>query len=328
VYLLLILILCAYLGKVLVTFTFPSGRINWFASFASLFFVFFVFSLRQYRLENKFAAIFVKYGGYALMPIIAVQFMAINIRLTNYGLTTLRYISMVLNGIAFVFAAVSLIKDGRFIKYMLLVLAAAALVLTLTPLNIFDIPANDQAARLTATLERNGMLADGVIIPKSDIPEEDKLAITSAYEYLHYDHAGEQHDFVAEIEETGFEETFGFNREYEWPIDDELEPKTEYIHYWNGIDYLDIAEYSRFYPFSSNTGAANQPVEMAVYGKIFPFDFAKEIRALYEIYGSEPKSVPMEYEAEGGNIIFTTIDFRIEGEEIFVDHYAGYYLEK
>jgi hypothetical protein len=329
VYLLLIAILCAYLGKVLVTFTFPSGRINWFASFASLFFVFFVFSLRMYRHENRFAAIFVKCGGYALMPIIAVQFMAINIRLTNYGLTTLRYISVVLNGVAFVFAAVSLIKDGKFIKYMLLVLAAAALALTLTPLNLFDIPAKDQIARLTAALERNGMLADGVIIPKTDIPEDDKIAITSAYEYLRYDHAGEQHDLVAGIEKKGFEETFGFMRRYEIDSDEELVSRPQYISYYDELNTVDISGFSRLHRVSGYGKDEESPADiLTVNGVVIPFDFADEAQKLYELYGENNREIPMTYELENGRLMLTSFAFNIEDGQYAVSHYEGFYLEE
>jgi hypothetical protein len=281
--------------------------------------VFFVFSLRQYRHENKFAAIFVKYGGYALMPIIAVQFMAINIRLTNYGLTTLRYISVVLNGIAFVFAAVSLIKDGRFIKYMLLVLAAAALVLTLTPLNIFDIPANDQAARLNAALERNGMLSDGVIIPKNDIHEEDKLAITSAYEYLHYGHAGKQHEFVAEIEEKGFEETFGFNQRYEIDSDGEAVWRPQYISYYSPLEIADISGFSKLYAI--NNSRTDSPVAIQ-------FDFISEAQRLYRLYGENTRDVTMTYELENGRLILTNFGFIIEDGIYSLNYYEGFYLER
>jgi hypothetical protein len=318
VYLLLIAILCAYLGKVLVTFSFPSGRINWFASFASLFFVFFVFGLRQYRHENKFAAVFVKYGGYALMPIIAVQFMAIHIRLANYGLTAPRYVSVVLNGIAFLFAAVSLVKDGRFIKYMLPVLAAAALALTLTPLNLFDVPARDQAARLTAALERNGMLVDGEIIPKSDIPEEDKISITSAYEYLRYNHAGERHAFV---KETGFEETYGFKQRHEIDSDEELISRPRYFSYYSPLKLFDISGYRTIYEVNNNGTAPETPVE-------HEFDSISAAKALHKIYGDGNWDAPMTYELDNGKLILTSIGFNVE-DGVYSDvSYEGFYLER
>jgi len=77
VYLILIFILYLYLGKVIINLSFPSGQLNWFASYASLFFIFFQFSLRQYSDENKLVKMFLNYSGYAMIPIIIMQSIAI-----------------------------------------------------------------------------------------------------------------------------------------------------------------------------------------------------------------------------------------------------------
>lgn len=49
----LILILYFYLSKILITMNFPSNRINGFGIIASLFYMFFVFSLGQFKNINK-----------------------------------------------------------------------------------------------------------------------------------------------------------------------------------------------------------------------------------------------------------------------------------
>jgi hypothetical protein len=275
---------------------------------------------------------FVKFGGFALMPIIAVQFMAINIRLVNYGLTTLRYVSVVLNGIAFAFAAVSLVKDGRFVKHMLLVLAAAALVLTLTPLNLFDVPARDQAARLSAALQRNGMLVNGEIIPKADIPQEDKIAITSAYEYLRYEHGKEQRDFVEGVEEKGFEETFGFTQLYsafEYAEDYDAAIRPRYISYYSELNTVDISGFSKLHRVGGYGGDKESPSDvLRVNGAVIPFDFAAGAQKLYELYGENIREVPMAFELENGRLILSSLGFEIEAGKLTVDRYAGFYLEK
>jgi hypothetical protein len=149
-------------------------------------------TLEQYKEENKLAKIFTKYGGYVIIPIIVMQFTAMYIRISNYGLTSARYVSLALNILAVIFAIVSLIKSGKYIKQTLLDAIFVALFLTISPMNLQDVPVFEQTWRLTRVLNQNGMIENGSIVAKEDIPHEDKITITSAYNYINRYAKGER----------------------------------------------------------------------------------------------------------------------------------------
>jgi hypothetical protein len=184
IYLLLVTVLYVYLGKILVTMNMPGGQINLFASFAALFFIFFRFTIIQY--DYSVTRLFSRFGGYLMLPILVAQAVAVYIRLNVYGLTSARYASLLLTAVAVIFIIMSLIRQGRHIKHIILVLIGVVFLASVTPLNIIDVPVYEQTARLERVLVNNGMLSGNSVIPKSDIAEEDKKQIMSCYNYLIY----------------------------------------------------------------------------------------------------------------------------------------------
>jgi hypothetical protein len=95
IYTLLLAVLYAYLVKILITMEMPQNQINIFVSLASLFFIFFYLTLGSY--DNKAVRFFRRFGGWFLFPILASQVVAIYIRVNAYGLTTARWISILMN---------------------------------------------------------------------------------------------------------------------------------------------------------------------------------------------------------------------------------------
>jgi hypothetical protein len=333
VYMVLIAVLYLYSGKILVTLSFPSGQISWLASFASLVFVFFIFSLEQFKEENKLAKLFVKFGGYFIIPIIVVQFIAIYIRLSNYGLTTARFISVSLSVIALVFAVVTLIRNCRYIQHMLLVLAGASLLLTFTPINVLDVPAWNQASRLITALNKNSMIADGKIVPivpGENVPQEDRIIITSAYRYLI--NSGAKKPAIIESYNDKFKDVFGFDRTYgeEWPYPP---PAYEYVHYSRNYDSFDIGSYSVLYVVSDRSHGKNRDPVFAIEpegGNPVSFDLMGALEMLYQQHGKTRGNVDMEFSVGDGKLILTEARFQVDHDNkiINIHGFEGYYLKK
>ena len=107
-YLLLIGILYLYILKIILTMNMPIGKLNWFGSFALLFYVFFYLSVDES--DGIIQTLFKKQGAFLLMPVLSIQLFAIVIRVNAYGLTTARFMSIVLVLVAVVFMVVSLLK--------------------------------------------------------------------------------------------------------------------------------------------------------------------------------------------------------------------------
>ena len=314
-YLLLVFILYIYLARILVTLNFPAGQINWFASFASLMFIFFMFALEQYRNESKLAECFVKFAGYMIIPVIAMQFWAIHIRLSAYGLTAMRYLSIVLNVIALLFAIVTLVKGGRWVKYMLLVVAAAALVITITPLNVIDVPIRNQTVRLLSLLRANDMISDGRIVANENVSVEDRIMITSAFDYIRASR-GNRPDILDGIETRNFLQTFGFQRTFEgrggW------RNLTGLFRYsYQGID---IEAYNRLYWLSEFGNSVN----IEVLG--FRYDITKHIQEFYEQHGLNYAG-RIEIPVGDNKLILTEVNFTVDENDIIrVTRFTGYLL--
>jgi len=181
IYILLIGILLLYLAKIVITFNMPVGEINWFASFASLFFIFFLLSVRQYN--EKIAKLFSKFGGYFLFPVLIMQAIAVFERINAYGLTTPRTISLVLIVISVLFILGSIIVPKHLNKIALLS-GLIVLLVTITPLNVIDMPIKSQTAILENVLVKNHMIKDGKVVPNENISDDDAKIISSSYPYF------------------------------------------------------------------------------------------------------------------------------------------------
>lgn len=218
IYLLLVLILYVYLGKILITWNLPSNEINLYASLAALFFILFYLTVGSFAKDNKLVALFMKWGKYALIPIILVQLYAIHLRVSAYGITTPRYISIILVSVVLLFLIFAIVRKGKYLKGIFAAIAIIAIFFTFTPWNVIDVPDRVQYGRLVALLEENGMYNDGEVIPNRDISKEDKWEITNIFEYLVY-RGGNDIDFIVGFRnEAGyrgydsedFKNTFGF----------------------------------------------------------------------------------------------------------------------
>lgn len=209
VYLLLFAILHIHIMRIIFTWSFPSGQMQWFSSLASFFFIFFTLTLAPFKQESWAARIFTKYGGYFLIPIILVYFIAMGIRLNAHGLTTARYLSLTANSIALIFAIVSVLQNGKWLKQTFIIVMATAILITTTPLNMFDVPLRAQGRIMTQTLQRNNMLVAGEVVPNENISEEDQARIRSAFRYISRNDTRQR---MPEFMRDGknFDETFGF----------------------------------------------------------------------------------------------------------------------
>ena len=202
-YMLLIAILLIYLAKIVITWNMPVGEINWFASFASLFFIFFLLSVMQYT--EKAAKLFARFGGYLLIPVLIMQAIAVFERINAYGLTTPRTVSLVLILISILFIIGSIVIPKHLNKIPL-ISGIIVLFFTITPCNIIDMPVASQTRILKTVLTENNMLKDNKVIPNPDIDKSDAQKILSAYQYLKYD--AEKEERVYEIRDTIVSPTF------------------------------------------------------------------------------------------------------------------------
>ena len=239
IYTLLLAVLYAYLVKILITMEMPQNQINIFVSLASLFFIFFYLTLGSY--DNKAVRFFRRFGGWFLFPILASQVVAIYIRVNAYGLTTARWISILMNITALSFIILTLVKQGRYVKHVITGFAILVFISTFGPLNVIDVPVYEQTHRLEKVLVRNNMLSDGQVKPNKDISDEDKKIISSCHSYLIYEEKAPSYI----NEQDSFYALFGFDKFDDYGNIDAY--RLIHLSKNNSYDTLDISGYSYYY---------------------------------------------------------------------------------
>ena len=176
----LLLILYLYLAKIVWLRTMPVGILNWFASIALFVYSLFYFSFAHSA--EFWAHKVLQWGGLVLVPVLAAQAIGVYIRINAYGLTLLRYLSLCLTAYGIL---VLLWGLGRH-KPEKLYLAGSilALLLSLSPANIIDVPAYSQYRRLMTVLVHTGLYKDGQLQKVQSLNAEDNRTLRSAYAYL------------------------------------------------------------------------------------------------------------------------------------------------
>ena len=228
VYLLLLIVLYLYVGKIIGVGEMPVGTMNWYASFALLGFAFFFGTLAAQERLPLFSR-FLKWGLLLFLPILAVQLYGVYLRYEAYGLTTLRYTSMICTFCGIYALAVAFLR--RKPQQVYLCAAILALIFSLTPLNVVDVPLRSQEARLSQLLTEHNLIQDGQIIKRDDTPPAVVDEIIDIAFYLEQDAS----PLAAEVFDTKFNAM-----------------RASFYFYGEDFEELSIAGYRTLLPFDSN----------------------------------------------------------------------------
>lgn len=305
-YLALLCVLYLYLIKIAFTLSMPGGQLNWFASFASLFYIVFYYTVLQY--DNPFTRFWKRFGGYFLLPIIAVQAFAVHIRVNAYGLTAPRWISIVMSATALLFIVLSLIKRGSYVNFTIPFFAAVLMLSTVTPLNFIDLPVYEQTARLEAILTRNGMLSDGIVTANPAVSQEDMEAIRGCYYVIN------RSDKAPSYLDGEFYTLFGFEQY-------ESTGNVNFHSYSAEYDEIDVNGYAKLGFFNCAEDKYGT-IECIIDGEAYNFDEYFLSLSDTDTYES------LIYDAGDGRLFyFTWINFSVRDDGTLYDrYYSGYYL--
>lgn len=212
VYALLLMILYGYILKIIFTWQLPVGVLNWFGSLTLLFYVFFQISLLEE--QDKAQRWFSSYGGLAVIPVLLIQLYAIYIRVSAYGLTTLRYISLSLILMAVFFIINSVWKLKYY--YVFLATAVVVAVITMTPLNVIDVPNRSQEKILKKALAQNNIYSNQTLDPEKylALSPDEKEKIKGPVDYLRYS-SGNKSQYVKEVLESNIIKVIYNNQNYD-----------------------------------------------------------------------------------------------------------------
>lgn len=200
-YLVLLLILYLYIGKIILQQEMPIGAMNLYASLALLGYGCFYFFWNDIR-QHWFVQ-FMRWGLVLFLPILVVQFYGIWIRYEAYGLTTLRYLSMIFTayGILLLIAR----RLQKEIRCLLLVAAVLMVIFSLSPLNVMRVPLHNQEARLIGLLEQEGLYVEGRIALTHPVSPERAPAVKSCVDYI-YQESAEDEEFSQQVKEIAWKD--------------------------------------------------------------------------------------------------------------------------
>ncbi|NLT94466.1 MAG: DUF4153 domain-containing protein [Clostridia bacterium] len=208
-------ILYAYFIKIIVTRFWPAGIVShlvlWY-SFISIIAIFFIYILRE---DSTWARTFITYFPKLILPLLAMMFIAMGIRIDAYGITENRYWVMA-GGLWATGCMLYLAfrKKPSNIKIVLSLAIIAALTVT-GPWSAYSVSKYSQNARFEKLLTENNMLVDGRIVPSQTVSQKDKISISSIIQYFERNHSLSQLKILPpDFSINKMKEVFGFELTY------------------------------------------------------------------------------------------------------------------
>lgn len=180
-------VLYAYFFKIVLQWELPKGNLGWMVSVFGIVGV--VTKLVSYPIRNKgtcLMSLFDKYFYYTLIVPVLMLFIAIIVRIYDYGFTEQRYAIALLGvWLSFVIVSTLMFKDKFHIKYVPMSLAVLVFLASLGPWSASDVSVNSQLNRFESLLDKNGLLVNKQLI-KSKTPwnNDDKKELSSIADYL------------------------------------------------------------------------------------------------------------------------------------------------
>jgi hypothetical protein len=189
--LLYLLILYVYSAKTLFEWDLPKGWVsNLILAFSSLgiFCLLLLYPLQSSK-ENRWINILSKSFYFAILPLIVFLWVAIGVRVNQYGITEARYYIIVLAAWLAIVAIYFIFSKGKNIKVIPASLFVLCVVASVGPLSAFQISKWSQLNRLEVLLVKNNMLKDGKIVhTKAEVPYQDNVDIHDIIDYIVYHH--------------------------------------------------------------------------------------------------------------------------------------------
>jgi hypothetical protein len=159
-----LVILYAYVAKITLEWDWPKGLMAYLVSIVSILGILTFLLIHPYgnASENSWIKKFTNAYYFILFPLIVVLFIAIWIRINDYGITINRYL-IVLLGVWLTIVASYFMLQKKNIKFIPISLAIILAVTSFGPWGMFTLSENSQVNRLKKILKNHQLLEDGKI---------------------------------------------------------------------------------------------------------------------------------------------------------------------
>ncbi|HXB13948.1 MAG TPA: DUF4153 domain-containing protein, partial [Bacteroidia bacterium] len=183
-----LLILYAYIARVIIEWKLPKGLVSYLVigySVAGIFSLLLIYPIRNND-ENRWIKIFSRWFYFALYPLIILLCISIFNRIAEYGITENRYFILVIAIWLFCIATYFLIGKNENIKVIPISLAFIAFFGSFGPWGAFSVSEHSQKNHLEDILTKNKILVSGKIDEKNEHPvtSEESDEIYSIIDYL------------------------------------------------------------------------------------------------------------------------------------------------
>jgi hypothetical protein len=189
--LLYMIILYAYIGKIVAQWNWPKGWVSalilgFTATGISAFLL--VYPIRDLA-ENSWIRRAWRWFYLIIIPLILVLFLAASQRISQYGITEGRYILLTCGVWLTLLALYFNLSKTRSIKFIPLSVGLITLIISFGPWGAFTVSERSQIHRLETLFTRNEILANGKVQKApSSVPHEDSRDISSILQYLQKNH--------------------------------------------------------------------------------------------------------------------------------------------
>lgn len=186
-----LVILYAYLGKILIAWEWPQGWVSrlilGFAA-AGMLMHLLLYPVRD-REENVWIKSAMRWLYVVMLPLVGVYMLAVWRRISEYGVTEGRYVAVATGIWLGAMVLYFLVSKGKNIKVIPASLGVIPLLICFGPWGAFSVSESSQAARLQELLSRASILVDGTVRPAGHtVPYEETKQISSIIEYFHSVH--------------------------------------------------------------------------------------------------------------------------------------------
>jgi uncharacterized protein DUF4153 len=181
--LLYLVILYLYGAKIILLWDWPKGVVSWLIIAVAVLGIFAFLLIHPFgqKEENSWIKKFSKAYYFILLPLVIMLFIAISMRLADYGVTINRYIVLLL-GVWLTIVCFYFIMGKNNIKFIPISLCVMMLLMSFGPWSMFNVSENSQAERLKTILTENGILKDGKVVNEQTI-KIDSNYYSQDYEY-------------------------------------------------------------------------------------------------------------------------------------------------
>lgn len=215
-----LVILYAYVAKILISWSWPKGWVSKLilgysaTGILSLLLLYPVRELKEYKwVQTAWNWFFI-----VLIPLIIILPLAVWRRTSQYGLTEGRYLALALAACLALLSAYFIFSRAKNIKVIPGLLCVLALLASYGPWSVFTVSENSQINRLKKLLMANNILSEGKI-RKADrsVSADDAVQISSIISYLHdmHGYGSIQPWFTESIDR----DTTDFRRRSKFPAD-------------------------------------------------------------------------------------------------------------